>query len=131
MLSLVACGLISGAESEQAGSNSEMAQSGLTGGSATPRAPVPFERRGPVSVPTTARDTVPAPRRTASGQPEREEPTDVTSRGDVDRAAAKAAVEADGYKRVTILGAGPNGTWRAKAYRGDTEVALTIDFAGA
>ena len=44
--------------------------------------------------------------------------------------AAKAAVEADGYKRVTVLGPGPNGTWRVKAYRGDTEVVVTVDGTG-
>jgi hypothetical protein len=45
--------------------------------------------------------------------------------------AAKALVEADGYKRVTILGRGPNGTWRAKGYRGTTEVGLSVDAAGS
>jgi hypothetical protein len=45
-------------------------------------------------------------------------------------AAAKAAVEADGYKRVTVLGRRPNGTWQVKAYRGDTEVMVTVDGAG-
>ena len=44
--------------------------------------------------------------------------------------AAKAAVEADGYKRVTVLGPRPNGTWRVKAYRGDTEVVVTVDGTG-
>ena len=43
---------------------------------------------------------------------------------------AKAAVEADGYKRVTVLGPRPNGTWRVKAYRGDTEVVVTVDGTG-
>ena len=45
--------------------------------------------------------------------------------------AAKAAVEADGYKRVVVLGPGPNGTWRVKGYRGNTEVLLTVDEAGS
>ena len=44
--------------------------------------------------------------------------------------AAKAAVEADGYKRATVLGKASNGTWRAKAYRGATEVQLTVDGTG-
>ena len=45
--------------------------------------------------------------------------------------AAKAAVEADGYKRATVLGPGRNGTWRVKAYRGNTEVVVTVDGTGS
>jgi hypothetical protein len=44
--------------------------------------------------------------------------------------AAKAAIEADGYKRASILGKGTNGAWRAKAHRGSTEVRLTVDGTG-
>jgi hypothetical protein len=43
---------------------------------------------------------------------------------------AKAAIEADGYKRVSVIGRQGNGTWRAKAYRGQTEVQLTVDETG-
>lgn len=78
----------------------------------------------------TAPDAAPVTRRMASGQPESAEPTDLTPRGDLDRAAAKAAVESDGYKRVTILGPGPNGAWRAKGYRGATEIALIVSADG-
>jgi len=49
---------------------------------------------------------------------------------DLDRRAAKAAAELDGYKRVTILGKASNGAWRAKGYRGATEVRLTVDGTG-
>ena|SRR5262245_60975929 len=49
---------------------------------------------------------------------------------DLDRKAAKAAVEADGYKRVTLLGKASNGAWRAKGFRGSTEVLLTVDGTG-
>lgn len=49
---------------------------------------------------------------------------------DLARRAAKAAIEADGYKGVNVLGKGPNGAWRAKAYRGTTEVQLTVDVTG-
>ena len=47
-----------------------------------------------------------------------------------DIGTAKAAIEADGYKRVSVIGKQGNGTWRAKAYRGQTEVQLTVDGAG-
>lgn len=49
---------------------------------------------------------------------------------DLDRKAARAAVEADGYKRVTLLGKASNGAWRAKGFRGPTEVLLTVDGTG-
>ena len=49
---------------------------------------------------------------------------------DLDRKAVKAAVEADGYKRATLIGKASNGSWRAKAYRGATEVWLTVDGTG-
>ena len=49
---------------------------------------------------------------------------------DADKTAAKAAIEADGYKGVTVFAKGADGTWRAKAYRGKTEVQLTVDGAG-
>jgi hypothetical protein len=44
--------------------------------------------------------------------------------------AAKAAIEADGYKRVKVLRQGANGIWYARAMRGATEVPLTVDAAG-
>lgn len=46
------------------------------------------------------------------------------------RRAAKAAAELDGYKGVVVVGRAANGAWRAKAYRGATEVLLTVDGAG-
>jgi hypothetical protein len=49
---------------------------------------------------------------------------------DLNKKAAKAAVEADGYKRVTVLGKAGNGAWRAKGFRGTTEVLLTVDGSG-
>ena len=55
---------------------------------------------------------------------------EVQSQDRSDRTAAQAAIEADGYKGVTVLGKGTDGTWRAKAYRGKTEVQLTVDGAG-
>jgi hypothetical protein len=47
-----------------------------------------------------------------------------------DRRVAKAAAEQDGYKRVSIIGKASAGAWRAKGFRGTTEVLLTIDGAG-
>jgi hypothetical protein len=44
--------------------------------------------------------------------------------------AARAAIEADGYKGVAMLRKGDNGVWHAKAFRGKTEVLLTVDSRG-
>jgi hypothetical protein len=57
-------------------------------------------------------------------------PVEQPPQGDLDQNAAKAAVELDGYKRVSIVGKAGNGGWRAKGYRGTTEVTLTVDGAG-
>jgi hypothetical protein len=48
----------------------------------------------------------------------------------IDGAAAKAAIEACGYSEVSVLASGTDGTWRAKAYWGTTEVQLTVDGMG-
>jgi hypothetical protein len=47
-----------------------------------------------------------------------------------DGGAAKAAVEADGYKSVKVLRKGANGLWYAEALRGKTKVLLTVDSQG-
>jgi hypothetical protein len=49
---------------------------------------------------------------------------------DLEMRAAQAAIEASGYKRVSVLGKATDGTWRAKAYKGTNEVQLTVDSTG-
>jgi hypothetical protein len=44
--------------------------------------------------------------------------------------AARAAIEADGYKGVQEMRRGDGGVWHAKAFRGRTEVRLTVDTRG-
>lgn len=56
------------------------------------------------------------------------DPQDQTDQ--LDRQAAKTTIESDGYRRVVILKETRDGGWRAKAYRGTTEVVLTVDSAG-
>ena len=82
------------------------------------RAPVPLVRNVRASLPSKTAPDAPVPDAEAQAQ------------DDLDRKAAKAAVEADGYKRATVLGKASNGTWRAKAYRGTTPVLLTVDGTG-
>ena len=58
--------------------------------------------------------------------------TQEQTQDDLERKAAKAAIELDGYKRVSIVGKASNGAaWRAKGYRGTTEVLLTVDGTGS
>jgi hypothetical protein len=47
-----------------------------------------------------------------------------------DNSAAKAAIEADGYRNAKVVRQGENGVWYAKAMRGATEVSLTVDATG-
>ncbi|MBY0319265.1 MAG: hypothetical protein K2X72_11115 [Reyranella sp.] len=47
-----------------------------------------------------------------------------------DDTAAKAAIEASGYREVTGLIKAADGTWRAKAYIGTAEVQLVVDTRG-
>jgi hypothetical protein len=45
--------------------------------------------------------------------------------------AAKAAIEQDGYRNVRALVKGADGTWRGRAMRGSTEIAVTVDAGGS
>ena len=56
--------------------------------------------------------------------------TEQQAQEDLDRRGAKETIELDGYKRVSIIGKASNGAWRAKGYRGTTEVLLTVDGTG-
>ena len=47
------------------------------------------------------------------------------------QSAAKAAIEADGYKGVKVLNKGENGIWHATALRGRTTVSLMVDASGS
>ena len=47
-----------------------------------------------------------------------------------DNGAAKAAIEADGYRNAKVVRQGENGIWYAKAMRGTTEVSLIVDAGG-
>jgi hypothetical protein len=48
----------------------------------------------------------------------------------IDGTAAKAAIEASGYSEVSGLTKAADGTWRAKAHFGRTEVRLIVDAQG-
>ena len=88
------------------------------------RAPVPLVRTVRLSAvtPNAVNDLMPSAEQKAEDEQK--------VQGDLDKQAARAAVEADGYKRATLVGKASNGSWRAKAYRGTTEVWLTVDGTG-
>jgi hypothetical protein len=85
------------------------------------QAPVPMvlSRRTPVAVPVAAPATAPEP---ALSEPEKT--TGLTE------ADARAAIVADGYKKVLAVSKTADGTWRARALRGATEVSLRVDARG-
>lgn len=87
--------------------------------STSTRPPVPLlVSRKPTFVPPPGADDAPAPvDKTAA-------PVDGTE------TMAKAAIEADGYKAVRSLSRGSDGLWHARALRGTTEVALSVDRDG-
>jgi hypothetical protein len=94
----------------------------------TRQAPVPMQtrHRPPVNLP--APDTKASEAKASPGGSDK--PAADDSKG-FSEAAAKAAIEADGYRGVTVLRKGVNGVWHASALRGKTTVMLTVDATGS
>jgi hypothetical protein len=100
----------------------------------TRQAPVPFQPkpRPPVNLPPVAdkdKDKDKATEAKATGQAG-DKPGE-TSADPAGENAARAAIEADGYKGVKVLRKGSNGVWHASALRGKTTVMLTVDAGGS
>lgn len=90
----------------------------------TRQAPVPLvgRERPPISAPAPATAIVESASATTPAQ---------QISGDAEgNGFARGAIEADGYKFVRNITPGPDGTWRAWALRGKTEVVLTVDREG-
>jgi hypothetical protein len=96
----------------------------------TRQAPVPFQPkpRPPVNLPPVA-DKDKGTEAKATGQAG-DKPGE-TSADPAGENAARAAIEADGYKGVKVLRKGANGVWHASALRGKTAVMLTVDASGS
>lgn len=92
----------------------------------TRQAPVPFQPkpRPPVNLPPVA-DKDKATEAKATDKPGETSPDPGGEK------AARAAIEADGYKGVTVIRKGANGVWHASALRGKTTVMLTVDSTGS
>jgi len=100
----------------------------------TRQAPVPFQLkpRPPVNLPPVAdkdKDKDKATEAKAAGQ-SADKPGETAS-DPAGENAARAAIEADGYKGVKVLRKGANGVWHASALRGKTTVMLTVDGNGS
>lgn len=92
-------------------------------------APVPFKLkpRPPVNLPSAAAD-----KSTEAKATDKPAETSTDPAADTGGAsAARAAIEADGYKGVKVLRKGANGIWYASALRGKTTVMLTVDASGS
>ena len=81
-----------------------------------PPVPLLFKPRPPVDLPSFETESAP--------------PEPVEAADAMDGAAAKAAVEADGYRGVKVLGRGGDGLWHAEGLRGSTMVLLTVNSQG-
>lgn len=104
---------------------------------ATAAAPLPLEREQVRSAPTLLARQAPVPMlvrsRTAFVPPplaDVPEPAAETAARGTSEADARAAIEADGYKRVRVTSKGADGTWQARAFRGATEIAVRVDAQG-
>lgn len=89
------------------------------------QAPVPLQMKPRQAVKPPTVDTTGAPAMGDSGTAASSTNPDPAS-----EIAARAAIEADGYKSVRIVSKG-DGVWRAKALRGKTEVLLIVDSNGS
>jgi hypothetical protein len=93
------------------------------------QAPVPFRMkpRPPVNLPPAVDKATEAKAADKPG----ETSSDPAAGDATGESAARAAIEADGYKGVKVLRKGANGVWHASALRGKTTVMLTVDASGS
>ncbi len=86
--------------------------------------PVPLIRPQPTSyfAPEPTADSNPS-------DPTQAQTADQPASGEA--AEAKRAIEFDGYKNVHAVVKGSDGMWHARAMRGRTEIAVTVDASGS
>lgn len=110
----------------------------ILGKAASTRAPTvqqaalePRQKPVPLQMKPRPPVNVPAAEASATEAKPGEAPTDPASSDGFNEKAAKAAIEADGYKGVKVLRKGANGAWHASGLRGGTTVMLTVDASGS
>ncbi|MFN4018776.1 MAG: hypothetical protein ACK4JB_25815 [Reyranella sp.] len=112
--------------SAKAATASDTASAGPTPGVETSARPLVEVRQAPV--PLLIRERPPAVLTTSAESAAAALPSPAD---DLEGASfARSAIEADGYKSVRNVVTGPDGTWRARAMRGNTEVVLRVDREG-
>ena len=89
--------------------------------SVKPPVPLRTDRHATYWVEDPQRPTAPTTEDAAALQPGKKATSD---------AAAKAMIEADGYKNARSLVQGPDGSWRGLAMRGTLEIAISLDANG-
>lgn len=95
-----------------------------------PQRAEPFSDRGSTFCPDGGADGARKPRVPAEVPSPTELPAEAVEppkQDDLDRKAAKVAVEMDSYKRAIFVGKTANGVWRFGAHRGATDVFLIVD----
>jgi hypothetical protein len=93
--------------------------------------PVPLQVASRPPVPLPSADTSEAYAKGEAGASAKAVTSPSRSDDQAGEKAARAAIEADGYKGVEVLRKGDNGIWYAKAMRGKTEVQLVVDLKGS
>lgn len=89
-----------------------------------PPVPLQVKPRPPVNVPAVDAGAKP-------GEAAAPQEAVVATSDAFNEKAAKAAIEADGYKGVRVLRKGVNGVWHATAMRGQTVVPVVVDPSGS
>lgn len=92
------------------------------------RAPVPLLTRGHDSYVDVS--TLPATEPGPSGSPLLEAKASQDD-SPAAMAAARASIEMDGYRNVRGLVRTADGSWRGRAMRGNTEIAIAVDASGS
>lgn len=87
--------------------------------------PTVVARQAPVPMLLTKRPPVPAQETTRA-----ETATANTAIRQFSETDARAAIEADGYRKPRIVNKAADGTWHARALRGTVEVSLRVDAKG-
>jgi hypothetical protein len=95
-----------------------------------PPAPGGSKAASPALAPPVNAPPVDAPQVDASADSSNPDRTGQTDSKVSSAAAAKAMIEADGYKNVRSVTKAPDGSWRGVGMRGTVEVALSVDSDG-
>ena len=95
------------------------------------QAPVPLQVKPRPALYLPAANITEASSKAEAGPSAKAEASTPATGNGLSENAARAAIQADGYKAVQALSKGVNGAWRGKAMRGTTEVSVAVDSRGS